>query len=476
MKKEIAIDFIKNSILNSSLQHSRKIYKVFNMAFERGIDINFRLVLEDYNNLEMGFGLKAAEPIYENKEIMRIPVVTGFNGLDLIDFKEDISKKAIVDLSWKIAKTFFPDSEDSKKRQEKSFQNLILFWQLLLNSYQKDAYNHHFVDSFPDKDLTQPVYASDDIFNLISSRNLKKYYFDNKLFLHSLYNYISREKIHEVTFNEIAWAYNNVISRKIIIPEESNLKNIYQLIMPIADYINHSSTKANCYAEPVYESESKSSYISLKADKNIQENEQLFFDYGPMYNKKLMSMYGFFDSENPMVESDFLFIGESNYFLPFLEIPSTDILTEFYNKVENNKEFKVQLMNKHSINYSKYYPQFSIILYLNKFDTNFLKFLRIIFLDDQDISHYKDSIWNHDFDDIYSFQNEKKVYSYIEYVLNRHLSFVKHINHDDFIKSLGTIDSLDKFKTKSMWKLEQEEKVLLEKNLIWVTKKMKSLN
>lgn len=477
MQKGQSIDFIKKSILNSSLRLSQQIYKIVSESLERELDLNFRLTFEDYNHIEMGFGIKAAEPIHENKEIMRIPVAIGFNGLDLIDFKEDISKKTIKDLCWKIAKNFFPDEISLKFRQEKNFQNQMLMWQVILNSYYKEAYNHDLVNSFPESDLTQPVFASENTFNLISSRNLKKYYFDNKLYLKNLYEIISKEAIYEVTFDEMAWAYNNVLSRKMIIVEPVT-GNPYQLILPIVDYINHSSSEANCIAEPIYDSNKASSYVSIKAAKYIKENDQLFFDYGPMYNKKFMNMYGFFDSSNPIVESDFLFVAEPDYLIPLLEIDQNEgngILQLFYQCLESQKDLKNQILQKNNLNFSMFYPQFNLMLYKDKFETKFLKFLRVVFLNDDELSNME-SLMNHDFSDLYSFENEKKIFSFISIIMNKHFSFVKDKNHQDLISSLGKIDSVEKYKTKSMYKLEEEEKILLEKNIKYIENKRKSLH
>ena len=59
--------------------------------------------------------------------------------------------------------------------------------------------------------------------------------------------------------------------------------------------------------------------------------------------------------------------------------------------------------------------------------------------------------------------------------MNKHFSFVKNTNHQNLIERLGNIDSVEKYKTKCMYKLEEEEKKLLEKNLKYVESKMRNL-
>jgi hypothetical protein len=467
-KNQQIADLFKNSILNSALEISPKIYRIFSMSLERNIEVTCRLKLKDYNNLEMGLGLQASEHIREHREIMRIPVATGFNGMDLIDFKEDVSKTVIKETCWNIAKTFFPDN--FKFRQEKNFQNLMLMWQILLNSYYKDAYNYDMVNAFPESDLTQPMFASENIYNNIKSINLKKYYHDNRLYMQTVYDLIAKEAIFEMSFDEVAWAYNNVLARKMIIVEPIS-QMPYQLILPIIDYVNHSSIDANILVEPVFETERSTSFLSIKASRDIREGEQLFFDYGPMYNKKFMNMYGFYDDQNPIQESDFLFITSSENLYGLLQFTNEDIISEFYNKIASNVNLKSQIMTKNEISMDMFYPTFNLMLYNNKFENKLVKFLRIVYLENDQV----ENAINYDFNQMYSLENDKKVYSMIHVILNKHLSFVKDIKHSECIEALGTIDSAEKYKTKCMYKLENEEKILLEKNLKFLNNKLRNL-
>lgn len=472
MKNELTLDLVKRSLLNSSLMLSQKVYKVFATSLEKQIDINFHLKLEDYNNLEMGFGLKAGQTIVQNQQIFKIPITTGLNGLDLIDFKEDISKKVLIEQCWKVAKKLYPDY--LKTRQEKSFQNQMLSWQIILNHQHKEAYNNDLVEAFPENDLAQPLYASDKTFNLISSKNLKKYYCDCKNFIQTIYNEITKEKVYELSLDMFAWAYNNTLSRKMSLIDPMT-GNPYEIIVPIVDFINHSSTKANCYVEPIFDSTNQRSFISVYSSKLIRENEQLFFDYGPMNNKKFMNMFGFFDVDNPTVNSDFIVIEESSFLKTFLEISESEILNEFYKKIESNKEFKMQLLTKNSIEFELFYPQYNVNLFPNKFDTELLKFLRIIFLEDEEINKMKNTLWDYDFTSMFTKENEQKVVNYLLTILVQHHYFVRELNHSDLIECLGKIDSIEKYKTKCMYRLEAEEKNLLEKNINWLLNKRKSL-
>jgi hypothetical protein len=197
-----------------------------------------------------------------------------------------------------------------------------------------------------------------------------------------------------------------------------------------------------------------------------------------MYNKKFMNMYGFFDQHNPVIESDFLFIAEPDYLLPLLEFSGDEgngILNLFYQSLENNKDLKNQILEKHDLNINMFYPQFNLMLFANKFDTKFLKFLRILFLKNEILLNDLDHLLNHDFNLLYSFENEKNVFYFVHIIMNKHFSFVRNKNHQDLIERLGKIDSVEKYKTKCMYKLEEEEKNLLEKNLKYVELKIRNL-
>lgn len=460
-------DRVKNILLNSALNISPKIHKIFAASFLRDISMEVSIKVEDYNNIEMGFGLQACEKIQAHREIIRIPVSSGFNGMDLLDFKEDISKSSLKELCWTTSKTFFPSDQF---RQDKNFQNQMLMWQIILNAYYKDAYNHHMVEAFPEKDLTQPVYAGQEIFDKISSKNLKKYYYDNKLFFRILFDTIKKNSVYEIGFEEVIWAYCNVLSRKMLIVDTNNSQP-YELIMPIVDYVNHSSTKANCYYEPYFDTIDKLSYLSVKASRQIKEGEQLFFDYGPMSNKKFMNMYGFYDAENPVVQSDFYFIGKNlNYWLEL----NNELILEHFNKYSAQSiEQKNELLQKYNMNIESF-QEFNLILYPNKLDNKFLTFLRIIYLDNEELLNIKEELHTKDFGVMHSVDNEEKVFNYIRFVLNRYYNDVKNLNHSDLIAEIGQIDSVDKYKLKNMYLLEMEEKNLLERNINYLNKKIKS--
>lgn len=471
MKKseEVFIDHFINTILNSALGKSQNIYNSFNQAIKRGVEINKLILLENYNHLEMGYGLKAGQDINFRDEVFKIPLTTGFNGTDLIDFREDINKKLVYEISRKTAQHFH---QKDKFRQEKFYQNCILAWQLILNASNQDSFNYHMVEAFPTHDLTQPVYTSQEIFNQISSKNLIKYYFDNNSFYHNLYEFMKKDSLIEVTYDEIVWAFNNVYARKILLVEESTTSPI-ELILPIIDYVNHSSIKHNLACEPTFDHLDKRSYLFVNATRNIKENEQLFFDYGPCTNKKFMHLYGFFDTENPKIETEFYMYGESLH--KFLDIQNEPIIKQFNSYLEDSKnsEFKKNLLIKHtSISLDS---EFNLILFTNKFDNNFLKFLRIILLDNEEITNNKEKIFNFNFSKQYSQENEKKVMEYILFLLKAYYIDIQNKNYKELISKLGPINSIEKYKTKNMLLLENEEKFLLEKNINYLINKTKNL-
>ena len=77
----------------------------------------------------------------------------------------------------------------------------------------------------------------------------------------------------EIDFNDYLWAYNNTQSRKITIYPTENNASVYQLILPIIDYINHGTEEeVNCTLEPFYDPIAQKSYLRVLSINNIFEN------------------------------------------------------------------------------------------------------------------------------------------------------------------------------------------------------------
>jgi hypothetical protein len=475
-------DEIKNCLLNSALNFSTKLYNNFNSAINRGMDLEFKISLQDYNHLEQGLGLRADEKIFKDKEVFLIPLSMGMNGLDLIDFKEHVNRKIIEESSRKVAKSLHPND---KFRQEKVYQNCILAWQILFSAHFENSYMHDMVEAFPIRDLTQPIYSRKELLEKIKSKNLIKYYHENNQFFDLIYSLLCRETTYDISIEEITWAFNCVFSRKLSILEQDT-NSPYELLLPVVDYINHSSTQSNLLYQPYYERVDQRSYLSVVAKRDIEKGEQLFFDYGPYTNKKFVHMYGFFDRENPKVESDFYIHGQN--LLNLLQIqPNSDedeTYRKFLYKIEEitNKEnysstsqfrIKHKLLEKNNATFLGGYNEINLTLFPNKFDIKFLKFLRIIFLDNGDISEDNiGKVENHNFTNIYSRDNELKVYNFLKYILKKHISPIEEIDHEELISEIGLIDNVEKVKLKTMFLLEREEKMLLEKNIKYIDSKL----
>ena len=158
---KIIFDKIKTNLLNSTLKISHQIYNNFNSSLSRNITLYNNLSLEDYNNLEMGLGIKAMEEIEKGQEILTIPIITGLNGLEMIDIKSDQNLTILKSLMNKIAGLYssknpaensdnkFKKEKNDTFRYEKMLQTQSLVWQAMVNLSNEGAYNHDLVNSFP---------------------------------------------------------------------------------------------------------------------------------------------------------------------------------------------------------------------------------------------------------------------------------------------------------------------------------------
>jgi len=503
--QKAVFDKIKNTILTSALEISKPIYQNFSQSLSRNIIINNLIQLEDYNDLEMGLGLKAMEKIQKSQEIMTIPIVCGLNGLEMIDVKNDQNFQILKKLMNKISSTYsqiethdsssYPNNqikfnEKNNKvkindfKYEKMLQTQSLLWQIIVNSINKNSYNFELVNSFPREELTQLAYYDRKLIENMSSMSLKLFFSETIGAYKYIYDLISQEGIFEISQEMFLWAYSNTLSRKISVidsfsgDDPQNGKPI-ELIAPILEYINHSSSKENVIVEPDYDYETKTSVIRVYSSQEIQAGDQLLMDYGKYENynnRQFINRYGFFDNENPkkFIELPFLL----DEIFEIFEYSKEEILQKFLHiqKNENLKAFKTELLKKANLlNYETKF--FKVNIYENKFDLELIKFLRIAFLEEEDISdsNSKQKALSHNFSNKFFDKNEKNVFAFCIKILEKYFASIKDNNYEGLIETLGIIDNREKFMLKNMYKLENEEKYLLDKNLKYLKKKLNSL-
>lgn len=97
-----------------------------------------------------------------------------------------------------------------------------------------------------------------------------------------------------VSFGEFLWALNTVSSRHIVLHDHKADEdpNLLLMMMPLMDMVNHSSSP-NVGIMPIHDKMTASSYLVMRALRDIEENEQLTISYGNLSNLHFIQKYGF---------------------------------------------------------------------------------------------------------------------------------------------------------------------------------------
>ncbi|KAJ1556287.1 hypothetical protein HK405_003251, partial [Cladochytrium tenue] len=95
------------------------------------------------------------------------------------------------------------------------------------------------------------------------------------------------------TLEEYTWALFTVWSRAMDFQVESSGTNL-RVIAPYLDMANHSFSVPQCHA---YDPSTGS--VKIISGKDYRKGDQIFINYGPAGNSKLLRLYGFVVPENP---------------------------------------------------------------------------------------------------------------------------------------------------------------------------------
>ncbi|EOA83925.1 uncharacterized protein SETTUDRAFT_172505 [Exserohilum turcica Et28A] len=112
------------------------------------------------------------------------------------------------------------------------------------------------------------------------------------------------------TIKDYKWALCTVWSRAMDfqLPDGDSIR----LLAPFADMLNHSSEVKQCHA---YDALSKN--LSILAGKNYESGDQVFINYGPIPNNRLLRLYGFIMPDNPNDSYDLVLM--THPIAPFFE-------------------------------------------------------------------------------------------------------------------------------------------------------------
>ncbi|RUP49061.1 hypothetical protein BC936DRAFT_143374 [Jimgerdemannia flammicorona] len=97
--------------------------------------------------------------------------------------------------------------------------------------------------------------------------------------------------LHKFTLEEYSWALCTIWSRAMDfkLPEKQ-----FRLIAPFADMLNHSLGVKTCH---VYDQ--RTGVLRVLADNDYKARDQVFINYGPVPNNRLLRLYGFVLPNNP---------------------------------------------------------------------------------------------------------------------------------------------------------------------------------
>jgi len=112
------------------------------------------------------------------------------------------------------------------------------------------------------------------------------------------------------TIKDYKWALCTVWSRAMDfqLPDGDSIR----LLAPFADMLNHSSEVKQCHAY-----DALSGNLSVLAGKNYESGDQVFINYGPLPNNRLLRLYGFIVPSNPNDSYDLVLM--THPMAPFFE-------------------------------------------------------------------------------------------------------------------------------------------------------------
>ncbi|KAL6717353.1 hypothetical protein ACLMJK_005268 [Lecanora helva] len=98
--------------------------------------------------------------------------------------------------------------------------------------------------------------------------------------------------LNKFTIDDYKWALSTIWSRGMdfMLPHGKSIR----LLAPFADMLNHSSEVKQCH---VYDPSSGN--LSILAGKDYEVGDQVFINYGPLPNNRLLRLYGFILPNNP---------------------------------------------------------------------------------------------------------------------------------------------------------------------------------
>ena len=259
-----------------------------------------------------------------------------------------------------------------------------------------------------------------------------------------------------------------------------------QCSIPLFDILKH-SFDPNCEITIDWDINLNKTMCNLYSVKDINKGESLTICYEPsITNTEIALKYGFVDKNNPnkIVEIPMILDKKNAEIIFDRNLDRYFVL--LIEKICRNFEKKNQIIDKINKIYNLKIPiKFSsenffvsMILYINKFDQIFISILRIALLDEKEIEEFLNSHSYHNFSYPLSPKNEQEVFCYLNFIFSYLFEKLNKNNNteenlDELFKNINDKDTNDKYLIKV---LQNEEKVIINKNIEYVRKKLDSLN
>lgn len=419
-------------------------------------------------------------PIYENEVIGIIPFKSGINSYELDDIEEK-ERKGLKENIHKGLSRFF-SKEKNLENYEKNYNHTILIYELLTNYKYDNANSHFLVKSFPTECFNLPMISLDNI-SQIRSITLKSQLSNYCYFVKEYHEALTEGDVFPMYFGDFLHFYNIANNKKIEVETEKGNLN---LIYPVIELLNH-NFDPNVELVIDWDQNRNETVIYLLSKRRIEPNESLSINYGSnLTNLSLAKRYGFVIPNNKNVNwmvqiifedlnTAFSNINNNNTISDIIDF---NHIRDFSELLRQNQDYKFSLFDKLNQPFNNYVEFCSAYfdLYTNKFDINYLALLRISQLSNKEISLKSELIQKHDFTNVWSKENEERVLKYIINVLKLHFSQYKDVDYDSEIefskKNVINKDTNDLYLVKE---LEKEERMVVEKNIKYITKKLELL-
>lgn len=435
-----------------------------------------------YNNIIIkphryrGYNIISEEKIFKGQLIAQVPFNLSINSVEIENYKDaKILKNHIHDIA---DKTIGIQNEEM---YENLYNHLILIYKSLIFSQNKSAELNQYVNSFP-KDINSLVNINEENKKIINSISLKMSIDKYCAYVFRIMTLLNTNEIFVINEDLFHYLFCITNSKKFYVNTE---KGKVQCIIPLFDILKHSFVP-NCEITIDWDNNLNKTMCNLYCVQDINKGESITICYEPsITNTELALKYGFVDKNNPnkIVEIPMI-LDKKNAEIIFDRKLDRDFVL-LIEKINSNIDKKNRIIDninkiynlKIPIKFSSENFFASMILYLNKFDQMFLSILRIALLNEKEIEQLLKSNSYHNFSFPLSPKNEQEVLTYLNFIFSYLFEKINKDNNteenfDEIFKNISNKDENDKYLIKV---LQNEEKMIIKKNIEYVLKKLDSL-